>query len=975
MIHLPTLSLRRRLLVLLALTISALLLLSGVAYFFMVRMLRQNQAAAMARSQAVALQIIKLSFDQLQEVVEHPEAWQRFRKRMRDGGVAPGKPGLLSLPWPEPALDLFLLFNKSGQLIFRFERDDNHPSREHRDFPYQVYLSALGNEKFLQGFADSPQGVYLVAASNFSKIVQPGGLGPTSLRGQGRGLRPASKGKQGGGAGTGTGAVPATAASGFALAARRLDERLATTIKTLANVDVVFYWRGKPIISTLTTSMPSIPDSFALNRTERPAPLFSWPQNTDADEPPATLSLNDFIGRPVAHMRLLNSHELTSRSRSALTVRLLWFVGGSLLIFGIAAIATESWIVSPLRKLQSQVRNLQGNNREGKRLHIKRRDEIGELAAAINTLMLQGETAHRQSLQAHALIDQIVQSAGIGIVALNHRGHLLILNQKLEEMLGCKSDEVEMRGWFETIYNNPEERQAAVEKWRKQLNSNVAFNEEWQLTTAGSGKRILAVITTPLQKPEGKAVGTISFCHDITKQKQLENQLEHTRRLASLGTLAGGIAHNFNNILCGILGYTTLGRERVSADDPVREYFAIIEQSATRASQLTQQLLMFSKGRQGTFQLVDLRPLIHEVVGLLRETLPKSITIEETYNNDWLFLRADGGQIYQSLMNICLNARDAMPDGGRLTIESKLENYDPASLPSPELTSGRYVRLEISDTGTGMSNDIKQRLFEPFFTTKAPGKGTGLGLATVYGTIKSHHGHIQVLSEMGRGTTFIIYLPALKDLFGEQETNAMSDLLAPHQMTASRLPVRQAGDRGQMGKPSPERPYGKGNILIVEDEEMIRRSSKIILEDQGYAVYLANDGAEALEYIQHSETPWSAIILDLILPHVSGEEVLSFVQQTMPHVPVIIASGCVEQTPHHFEAMKADSAPAPPPYECMDAGRSPLPKANREAERGRGQQILQKAKAVLHKPYTGQQLLDTLQELLKNSVSRVAQEQ
>lgn len=442
-------------------------------------------------------------------------------------------------------------------------------------------------------------------------------------------------------------------------------------------------------------------------------------------------------------------------------------IGVSLLILLIALIIIVRWIVSPIRKLQAQLHNLQARVSPEQGIDRHRGEEIGGLADEISSLVLHGETAIRESVQAHSLIEQIIKHAGIGIVALNHRGNLIILNQHLEEVLGCTYEQAELHGWFETIYKNSSERAAAKEKWRQHLVDKLSTTEEWQIEDGHGEKKTLAVITVPIQSTSGEAIGTISFCHDTSKQKQLENQVEQSRRLAGLGTIAGGIAHNFNNILCAIVGYTTLGKERLPKDEPVREYFSIIEQSATRASQLTQQLLIFSKGGQTTMQLVDFRPIIHEVVSLLRETFPRNITIEEVYHHDWLFLKADSAQLHQCLMNICLNARDAMPNGGRITIDSTIRNYDAKNISSPDLAPGRYIRLEIKDTGIGMSEAVRQRVFEPFFTTKPSGKGTGLGLATVYGSIRSHRGHIEVVSEEGRGTSFIIHLPALQDFFGE----------------------------------------------------------------------------------------------------------------------------------------------------------------------------------------------------------------
>lgn len=491
-------------------------------------------------------------------------------------------------------------------------------------------------------------------------------------------------------------------------------------------------------------------------------------------------------------------------------------IGVSLLILLIALIIIVRWIISPIRKLQAQLHNLQARVSPEQGIDRHRGEEIGDLADEINSLVLHGETAIRESVQAHSLIEQIIKNAGIGIVALNHHGNIIILNQRLEEMLGCTYEKVEQQGWFETIYKNSAERAAAQKKWRQHLTGKHSSTEEWQIDGGQSEKKTLAVITVPIQKPDGKAIGTISFCHDTSKEKQLESQVEQSRRLASLGTITGGIAHNFNNILCAIIGYTTLGKERLLKDDPVREYFSIIEQSATRASQLTQQLLMFSKGGQTTMQLIDFRPLIHEVVSLLRETLPRNVTIEEIYHHDSLFLKADSAQLHQCIMNICLNARDAMPDGGRISIDSSIQYYDAEQIPSTSLTPGRYIRLEIKDTGTGMSEVVRQRVFEPFFTTKPSGKGTGLGLATVYGSIRSHRGQIEVVSEEGSGTSFIINLPALKDVFSDDEAHIPKSL-TPQTVTVVKH-LHAGIESEQIG--IDQQPSRQGAEITTVDESM-----------------------------------------------------------------------------------------------------------------------------------------------------------
>ena len=736
-------SLRHRLILLSATTVAALLAISAVTYLYSMRTVEQHQAESLARKQAIALRMLDRESSNLRQVIRQMARRLALEpiSRARSVRTLPR-----SVDWDRsPHLAFFLQVDSSGEVTHRLVLDSLDTAQLASGEEYQRYLPALEAKAYVDGFVDLPGGLGIMAGANLSRLR----LSPR-----------------------------APALTGCAIAVARVDQEFFDTFKDLADVDVLVYRRHQVVLTTLPASRYGQVAGTIQNPPAAQDDFLNSLATADSSNFCTAAALNDYFGQPVAYLRVLPAIEVSQRVHAQLLEHQLWLLGGSLLAVGIALAVTERWVVSPLRALQAQAHAAQKRHFSGQRIKIHRRDEFGALAKSMNTFLQREETSERRSRQAQTLLAQVVQSAEVGLIALDHQARVLMTNRRLEEILGISREEITQRGWFNVLYASTGERLAAEEQWRNLLEVSEPRRQTAQVRIE-DGSRVLSLSTARLQNPDGEILGTISCCHDLTKQRQLENEVEQTRRLASLGTLAGGIAHNFNNILCSIMGFTGLGRERLQKDDPVREYFNTIEQSARRASQLTQQLLMFAKGGQGTLQLIDLRPLIHEVVSMLRETLPKNITIEENHHHNWLFCHADSGQIYQGLLNICLNARDAMPHGGRLAIDSKLETFDRSTVPSSELEPGRYIRVEISDTGTGMSNETKARIFEPFFTTKAPGRGTGLGLATVYLSIKSHRGHIEVRSEVGQGSHFILYLPALNNIFDEVATSQVAAPLTP----------------------------------------------------------------------------------------------------------------------------------------------------------------------------------------------------
>ncbi len=388
-------------------------------------------------------------------------------------------------------------------------------------------------------------------------------------------------------------------------------------------------------------------------------------------------------------------------------------------------------------------------------------------------------------------------------------------------------------------------------------------NEEW--LQYPDGKCLLVeILKTPFFGPDGQTMGLIGISRDITERRRLEEQLRQSQKMEAVGQLAGGVAHDFNNLLTAILGNISLMLAGIPPSDPNRELLRDTETAATRAADLTKQLLGFSRRTMLRLEPTNLNAAVQEAIRILRRTIDPRIAVEIKNARDLWNAWGDPGQLNQVLINLCLNARDAMPDGGTLTVETAnvIVDGDYAQL-HLEARPGEFVVLRVSDTGHGIPPEIRQRIFEPFFTTKRPGQGTGLGLAMVFGIVKQHQGWIDCHSETGCGTRFDIYLPRFVEGTG----------ISPEPAAA------------------PTSNGGSETILVVDDEQMIRNLGRTILQRQGYEVLLAEDGQEAVEIYTREPQRIDLVILDLTMPRLSGRDTLRELRQINPDVPVLFASG------------------------------------------------------------------------------------
>lgn len=355
---------------------------------------------------------------------------------------------------------------------------------------------------------------------------------------------------------------------------------------------------------------------------------------------------------------------------------------------------------------------------------------------------------------------------------------------------------------------------------------------------------------------------TIAQRESEQDRKQLEAQLHHSEKMEALGQLAGGVAHDFNNMLAGITGAAELLKESDLTEDD-QEFLDIIISASGRAANLTHKLLSFSRKEEKFSSDIDVNAITHDVKAILERTIDKSIDITIEMGTERATIVGDDTMVQNALLNMGINASHAMPNGGTLTYTLIVESLSPEYCKaSPfELKPGEYLEVAIKDTGTGMSQEIQSKIFDPFFTTKEKGKGTGLGLSSVYGMIQDHHGAITVYSEEGAGTEFHLYFP----LAGTTNAQAL--------------------------KKNQESISGEGTILLVEDEEFLRKTAKVQLEKLGYTVLTANDGREGVETFSEHRNEIECIILDMIMPRLNGREALKEIRSIDSEIPVLISSG------------------------------------------------------------------------------------
>jgi PAS domain S-box-containing protein len=465
------------------------------------------------------------------------------------------------------------------------------------------------------------------------------------------------------------------------------------------------------------------------------------------------------------------------------------------------------------------------------------------------------------------------------VTAADAAGRITFWNQFAERLYGWPAEEALGSNLFELLLAKTSVDQAG------EIESLLRAGDSWSgevMARRKSGEIFPVFMTVaPLRDEEGKVKGLVGVSADISKRKQLEEQLRQSQKMDAIGRLAGGIAHDFNNLLTAITGYSQIALLKLHPEDPLRKDIEEILRAGERATGLTRQLLAFSRRQILQPRLLDLNNVIIGMEYLLRRLIGEDITLVTKLAPDLGKVTADPGQIEQVILNLVVNSRDAMPGGGTLTLETANINLsEDYSHQNYRARPGPYIMLAVSDSGVGMDELVQSKAFEPFFTTKESGKGTGLGLSTVYGIVEQSGGDIRLYSQAGQGTTFKVYLPRA----GEKEKKAPVSVQPPESA-----------------------PRGVETILLVEDEDAVRNLIRSILRQNGYTVIESRHGGEALLICERYEGPIHLLLTDVVMPQMSGGELADRLRPMRPTMKALYMSGYTDNDLIRRSAPDAES--------------------------------------------------------------------
>ena len=507
-----------------------------------------------------------------------------------------------------------------------------------------------------------------------------------------------------------------------------------------------------------------------------------------------------------------------------------------------------------------------------------------QLNAHVRSLEARIAARTSELAQSLSLTRATIESTADGILVLDGDGKVVGFNKKFLNMWNVSHDDIQKL--------NRTQFRALAQSQLKDPEKYLERNHESDASPEGVFSDILAFkdgrfIERYLQpqKLDDTVVGEVFSFRDITAQtrselalRESEKNLRQAQKMEAVGNLAGGIAHDFNNLLTVILGRSELLLTRLKGEDPSRRDIELIRTTGTRAATLTRQLLAFSRRQVLEAKVIDLNTIVSEMEIMLKRLIPENIELKTLLKSDLKNVRVDPGQIEQVIMNLVLNSRDAVPQGGKVTVETANVELDSDYLEAHSFAkSGEYVMLAVSDNGCGMDAELKSHIFEPFFTTKPKDKGTGLGLSTVYGIVKQSDGHIEVYSEVGIGTTFKVYLPMAKE-----------DVQTPH-MSALRPAVSS----------------NQEVILLADDEDEVRSLVFDLLESNGYKVLTARNGIEAEENAERYGGSIQLLITDVVMPGMSGPELASRITSRYPKAKVLFMSGYTDDAVIHNGALTA----------------------------------------------------------------------
>jgi two-component system cell cycle sensor histidine kinase/response regulator CckA len=486
----------------------------------------------------------------------------------------------------------------------------------------------------------------------------------------------------------------------------------------------------------------------------------------------------------------------------------------------------------------------------------------------------------RLRLQAAAL-----EATANAIVITDCQGMILWTNPAFTELTGYAAEEA--FGHSPRFLSSGKHDHA----FYKKLWQEITTGNTWQgeiVNRRKDGTLYTEEMTiTPVHASGGEITHFVAIKQDVTKRKLLEDQFRQSQKMEAVGRLAGGVAHDFNNALAVITSYAELLQMKMPPDEPLRKHVQQVLKASDRAASLTRQLLAFSRKQTIEPSVLDLNSIVTEVDKMLRRLIGEDIELSFKNGSDLKCVKADRGQVEQILMNLAVNARDAMPDGGKLVIETANVELDEIYVRQhPFAKTGRYVMLSVSDTGCGMNKEVQAHIFDPFFTTKEVGKGTGLGLSTVYGIVKQSDGHISVYSEVGKGATFRIYFPEVQAVVDSPATESVVNPL----------------------------PSGTETILLVEDEDSLREVTRDFLQNGGYEVLEADSGESALELTKQYQGRLDLLLTDVIMPGISGRQLADQLVPSRPEMKILFMSGYTQELVGHHGVLNPETVLLEKPF-------------------------------------------------------------
>ena len=577
--------------------------------------------------------------------------------------------------------------------------------------------------------------------------------------------------------------------------------------------------------------------------------------------------VNDIYGRPVLLAQVLLPRTISDQGRTSMLQFLLLLLAAAFVFGAVTLFLLERFVISPIGDLTENITQIGASGNLSARLEVSGKDELAFLGTAINGMLEDLENSQIDRHEGRTRLSLIMEKMPAVLWTTDKDLRFTSGMGAGLEKLGSSSAELTGKTLFEYFHTDDPELTPIRAHRRALAGESITYEFEWQ-------DLVFETHVQPLHSSEGELLGVIGVALDITDRKQLADQLRQSAKMQAVGELAGGVAHDFNNLLMVVKGHAEMLAERlanVPAEQAAssRHNVEQIQQAAERAAALTRQLLAFSRMQVLQPRILDLNDAVAGMIQMVSRVIGENIELAFLPGGKLGCVKADPTQMEQVVLNLVVNARDAMPDGGRLTIETSNVELDREYVAQHAVVEpGPYVMLTVSDTGTGMDEATQARIFEPFFTTKGQGRGTGLGLATVYGVVKQSGGYIWVYSELGHGTTFKVYLPLVRN------------------------EAEKAAPEKTVSGPAP----GTETILFVEDEESVRELVSEYLLARGYRVLEASDGLQALDLAEKHKGAIQLLITDVVMPRLSGRELATRLAAKRPGMKVLYISGYTDDS-------------------------------------------------------------------------------